>query len=224
MTYTTLTRTIAGLISGEVGIAQVGNPILFMMNGITYFGTIESIGSMTSIVLLASSALPITNGTVTSIEVLDVSGHYCSQSDLEARIGVLQLAQLTNDTAGATIADAVVVQALIEKSDREIDSKAGQVYTTPFMIPTNCTSIPSLIKQISIDYSIYYCFNRRFSTLEVPKQWIEIYKSAQEKLDDVSNLLVQLDGDPTLFSVEADMVANNIPIDFNDTNSPMSMF
>ena len=65
----------------------------------------------------------------------------------------------------------------------------------------------------------------RFSTLEVPKQWIEVYKSAQQKLDDISNLLLQLDGSPTLFSAEANVVAptGNI-IDFDDTSSSVSFF
>lgn len=225
MTYAYTTRTIAGLISGQIGIAQINNPILFDKDGSRYFATIESIATLTSIVLVSSASLPATNGIVTNIELLDISGHYCTQNDLEQRIGIRQLAELTNDTAGATTADSVVVQAIIEKSDREIDGKAGQVYTTPFTIPTNCTSIPSLIKQISIDYSIYYCFLRRFSTLEVPKQWIEVYKSAQQKLDDISNLLLQLDGSPTLFSAEANVVAptGNI-IDFDDTSSSVSFF
>ena len=156
MTYAYTTRTIAGLISGQIGIAQINNPILFDKDGSRYFATIESIATLTSIVLVSSASLPATNGIVTNIELLDISGHYCTQNDLEQRIGIRQLAELTNDTAGATTADSVVVQAIIEKSDREIDGKAGQVYTTPFTIPTNCTSIPSLIKQISIDYSIYY--------------------------------------------------------------------
>lgn len=224
MTYTYLTRTIAGLISGEVGISSVGNPMLFVMNGVTYFATIESISSLTSIVLVASGSLPSVDGTVTSIELLDVTGHYCSQTDLEQNVGIIQLAQLTNDTGNPTLPDAVVVLAMIEKADREIDSKAGQVWTTPFVVPTNCTFIPTLIKQISIDYSIYYCFMRRFSEMEVPKQWIERYKDAKQKLDDVSNLLVQMDGAPTLLSAEANIVAPTKIVDFNDTDNSMSYF
>jgi len=205
MTYTALTRTIAGLNSGEIGSQYIGTPILFVIGGITYTGSIASIDSLTSIVLLISLGLPIADGTVTDITLINVSGYYGSQSDIEARISVKQLAMLTNDAAQPTQADGAVLNAIFSKVNTEIDSLAGQVWVTPFIPGTNCDSIPNLVKQIFIDYTIYYCFLRRFSTLEVPKQWVENYKNAEQKLNDISNMLVQLDGNPTVFSTEANM-------------------
>jgi phage gp36-like protein len=135
---------------------------------------------------------------------------------------------LTDGTppTSAFIADSSVISAIIEKADREIDSKAGQVWTVPFTVPTNCTAIPSLIKQISIDMSIYYCFMRRFSETEVPKQWQDLYAKALQKLDDVSNMLVALDGNPTVLSQEAYMAPpTTVPIiDFYDSDNPLSLF
>jgi hypothetical protein len=81
-----------------------------------------------------------------------------------------------------------------------------------------------LSKQIAIDYSIYYCFLRRFTEIDVPKQWVELYKDAKDKLDDVSNMLVQLDGSPTILSGEASIVSNTPLLDFNDQNSSMSLY
>jgi phage gp36-like protein len=162
---------------------------------------------------------------VFSVNVIEpVAGAYCAQTDLENRISRLQLAQLTADTANPTQPDSNVVAAIIDKADREIDSKAGQVFVVPFVVPDNCTTIPSLIRQISIDFSIYYCFLRRYSEIEVPKQWIDLYKDAKDKLEDVSNMMVQLDGEPTEVSEEADIVSKPIQLDFYNPQSPLSRF
>lgn len=154
---------------------------------------------------------------------------YCTQQDLENRIGVSQLAQLTNDTAGSTTVDANVVAAMIERSDRLIDAKAGQVYSVPFD-PTvdtgNCDSIPTAINQISIDYTLYFCFLRRFGNAGVSKDWIDAKAKADTMLDDISNELIALDGNPTVKSKEANMVTQTSTplIDFYDSNSTLYNF
>jgi phage gp36-like protein len=125
----------------------------------------------------------------------------------------------------AAIPDATIISAILTKVDREIDSKAGQVYKVPFVNVDSITFIPSLIKQIAIDLSTYYCFSRRYSEAALPKQWADIYKDACQKLEDVSNLLVYLDGSPTLASAEADFVTGNAQkIDFYNTDNSESYF
>ena len=124
----------------------------------------------------------------------------------------------------ASLPDATVIAALIAQSDREIDGKAGQVWTVPFIVPDNCVSIPSIIKQISIVFSLYYCFLRRFSETDVPKQWIELYKKMGDTLEAISNQEIQLDGTPTVASSEADIVAPDKQLDFADPNSPLNNF
>lgn len=56
---------------------------------------------------------------------------YSSQTDLENRIGTLNLAHLTNDTSGATSVNATVASALIQRADAVINGICSQVYTTP---------------------------------------------------------------------------------------------
>jgi phage gp36-like protein len=124
----------------------------------------------------------------------------------------------------ASMPDPTIVTGILTKVDREIDSKAGQVYTVPFIVPTNCTSIPSLIKQIAIELAIYYCFSRRYSEVGVSQQWTDIYKADCQKLEDVSNLLVFLDGNPTLASAEANIVAPDVQVDFNNPDSNYSRY
>jgi hypothetical protein len=58
---------------------------------------------------------------------------YSKQSDLEALVGTLNLAMLTNDTANASTTDATVLGNLIAQADIAIDSKAGQVYQVPLL-------------------------------------------------------------------------------------------
>lgn len=141
---------------------------------------------------------------------------YCTQSDLELRIGVEQLAMLTNDTAGTAMADPTVITALISRSDTLIDALMTGVYVTPFV------STPKIIKQCSIDMTIYSAFLRRFASTEVPKEWIAANKQAMEFLDLIANLELQLDSDPAVTSGEADFVAPDKLIDFTDSNNAAS--
>jgi hypothetical protein len=92
MTYDHTTRVISGLVSGEIGSEYVGTPILFVIGGLTYFGTIESI-TLTTLTIVASTSLPTASGTVTAIEILDsvLTHNYLSYSD--------EVASLINDDA-----------------------------------------------------------------------------------------------------------------------------
>jgi phage gp36-like protein len=166
--------------------------------------------------------------TATSYKIYksSVSGTYTSPSLL-----IHQTAVTYDDTGSVTalltgspptdasIPDATIIAGILDKADKEIDAKAGQVYTVPFVVPTNCTAIPSIVKQIAVDMATYYCFMRRFSEMEAPKQWIEAYKNALTRLDDISNMLLFLDGSPTIASAESNMsVSNSSRIDFTDTD------
>ncbi len=125
---------------------------------------------------------------------------YCTVLDIQNSIGMEQLAELSNDTAGASLPDTIVVAALIEQADRIIDGKAGQVYTVPFSSP-----VPDQIIQISRNYAIFFLFGRRFTTLGIPDSWKEIKKQMDQLLDDISNMLVDLPN-ATLKSQEANVV------------------
>jgi len=124
----------------------------------------------------------------------------------------------------ASLPDSAIVAAMIEKADREIDAYAGQVWSVPFVVGSNCTFIPSIIKQISIDFSVYNCFLRRFSSMEVPKQWIQLQKDACTRLEAISNQELQLDGLAQVSSDEADIVAPDRILDFNNSQSPTYLF
>lgn len=143
---------------------------------------------------------------------------YCLYTDMEARLGTLRCAELTNDTSGATTTDQTVAGALITRADTLIDAKMTGYYATPF------SSVPKLIKQISIDIACYYAFMRRFVGMEMPKEWEATYKQALILLDDISNGKITLDTSPTVASAESAIVAPTKLIDFDDTDKVESFF
>lgn len=146
------------------------------------------------------------------------AGYYCSQADLEARLSTKALTQLTNDADGSTTPDATIVYAMIAKADGIIDGYASQVYTTPF------TTTPTLIRDIAIDLACYFSMQRRFTELAVPQDWISTKKDRMQQLDDISNQVIKLDTSAAVSSSEADIVAPDAIIDFNDAENSFSNY
>jgi phage gp36-like protein len=78
---------------------------------------------------------------------------YCTQSDLEKMVPVKELAELT--TEEGDIPDPTTVAEIISKADAEIDSYVSIRYETPF------SSIPDMIRALSMDIAIYHLYSRR---------------------------------------------------------------
>lgn len=146
---------------------------------------------------------------------------YCSQTDLEARISKVVLYQLCLDNPASADPDtdvAAVVAALVAKSDAELDGQLGQVYTVPF------NPVPKQIKQLSIDLSCFYAFQRRFTTLGVTQDWRDIFKRALDRLQKIADLEETLEAQPPVISPEAEVVSNERQTDFYDTTKGISAF
>jgi len=143
---------------------------------------------------------------------------YCTQADLESRIGVEQLALLTNDTANTESADPSVVTTIIAAADAIIDGFMTGVYTTPF------TSTPNLIKECSIRLAIHTAFLRRFATMEEPKQWMDAEKKAMDWLGKIADLELTLDTAPTVTSAESAFVETTPAVDFDDEDNQVSLY
>jgi len=112
-----------------------------------------------------------------------VTDYYCTQTDLENRIGVKQLGQLTNDNAGDSAYEPVVT-ALRLKAYNTINAKLAGAYTVPFDVGS---STPGIINEISTDLACYEAMTRRFASSEVAKQWVEINKEAMALLDKIAS-------------------------------------
>ena len=86
---------------------------------------------------------------------------YTTQANIETRIGIATLGQLTNDNGG-DVPDADVVTAMIAKADAFIDNRLNGIYDVPFTTGSlSSVTTPVLIGQLSTDLASYYCMERR---------------------------------------------------------------
>lgn len=145
---------------------------------------------------------------------------YSTQTDLENRLSPATLAALTDDTNGTTTSSAIVT-ALIARADALIDAKIAADYTTPI------TSPPTIINAISVDLACFYAMQRRYTEQAMPPDWTQTYKNAIAILDDVASGKLTLAGVPTPStdsSKEAEVIAPDRIVAFNDSTSPWSKF
>src|SRR5574343_1758427 len=78
---------------------------------------------------------------------------YCTQTDIEKLIPVLELAEITTEIGDAP--DTSVVEYCIAKADAEIDSYCSKQYSVPF------SPVPARITALSVDIAIYHLYSRR---------------------------------------------------------------
>lgn len=136
---------------------------------------------------------------------------YCTQSDLETRIGAVVLGQLTNDNATDPLnaePDPTVVSALILKADTFIDNALSSVYDVPFGASSaSATETPALVKQMSIDLACYYAMQRQPVTYKISDDWNNIYKDTLAQLerlqtkDDALNDATMISTSPSITNV-----------------------
>ena len=144
--------------------------------------------------------------------------HYCTQEDMEWRIGTATLAQLTNDTMGAATPDVNVIETILDRVDALIDARCGTVYTVPF------SPVPDIIKQIAISLAVFDAFQRKPSNVGMPKMWEAEHKEAVKMLDEISIMQRSISG-TVAYPQSAIVEATDDPIvDFNDTDNMMSDF
>ena len=147
---------------------------------------------------------------------------YCTQDDLEKRISVTRLAELTNDVMNATSPDANVVNAAIKKAETQIDSELAESYTVPFTLPA-----PEVINNLAVDLAVFYCFERKFSNVGVPDSWKDTKKRCDDLLEELAQLTKTIPGvDPTSHEgdIEAPDLARENNVDFNDQTNPYSRY
>ena len=144
---------------------------------------------------------------------------YCTTQDLEYRIGAAILIQLAQDTTTSGAVNPAIVAALIAEADALIDSKVGSYYTVPF------TTVPEVIKNLSVEISCYLAIQRRSFNTAMPKDWQTIYDNAMETLDALGSGMLKLPSTATIASTVSEMNTDRAgEIDFNDDDSLLSDF
>ena len=111
---------------------------------------------------------------------------YCTQSDIEDQIEPADLIALTDDD-GTGAVDATVIARAVADADAEIDSYCGTRYTLPF------SPVPSMIRKVSVDISIYNLHSRR--SLKVPEERQKRYDNVLRFLRDLAKGLISLGAD-----------------------------
>jgi hypothetical protein len=147
---------------------------------------------------------------------------YCTQHDMELRLGVQQLADLTNEQAGSTSADVTVVASMIVMAEVLIDSKLAESYDVPFTLPA-----PKVINEIATELACYYCMERRYSTMGVPALWASLKKDKDDQLEAISMLLESIpEVDPVTKEADIESPAANpdMDIDFNNPRNKFSRY
>ena len=106
---------------------------------------------------------------------------YCEITDIKSKLPAAEVQQLIDDTGTETelVKDARITAAILA-ADKIIDSYCGQKYTVPF------SSTPAVIKNISIDLSIWELASRRWGMLEAPAMIKTNKDNAMSLLKDIS--------------------------------------
>lgn len=151
-----------------------------------------------------------------------IAGYYCDEHDLAYMLSETTLIQLSNDTAGALVTDNNVIIAIIGRAQAYIDSELGGTYTVPF------SPVPALIKNICVTLSCYDLMLRRFSVMDMPKQWIDAREFAVRQIAELSSLEQRLD--PVLYPIGSvagvmqQAAVGERLFDFNSTTNQISEF
>lgn len=101
---------------------------------------------------------------------------YCTKADLLKEITEEQLIQLTDDDDNGVENDDIISEKIAD-ADSLIDGYCGKRYTVPF------TTVPKIVKNLSVQIAIYNLFKRRQHVLSDEKK--EDYKNALQFLRDI---------------------------------------
>lgn len=116
-------------------------------------------------------------------------GNYITQEDIEKKIGVDGLIQLTDDYVDGVVNTDNMNQAITD-AEGEVDSYLAKQYSVPLSSP------PAIVKAICLDIVIYHLWGRRKST---PEDIEKRYTNAIRFLEKVAKDQVSLgvDTEPT---------------------------
>src|SRR5512146_1958076 len=101
---------------------------------------------------------------------------YCALKDISKLIPDEELTHITADSGD--VVDAAIVTEAIEKADAEIDAYLSMRYAVPL------TTVPSIVKALSVDIALYHLYSRRSVAPEVRRTK---YEDAIKLLRDIAN-------------------------------------
>ncbi|TAN40792.1 MAG: DUF1320 domain-containing protein [Nitrospirae bacterium] len=140
---------------------------------------------------------------------------YCTLDDIKGLLNTEIIMQLTDDENAGAIVESRVIAAIVD-ADAEIDGYCGVRYTVPF------SSVPALIKKLSVDIAIYNLYSRKVD--EVPEARKDRYNAAIVKLKDISKGIVRLDATEEKTESSNEVISNKDDDDRIFTSDSMGGF
>lgn len=127
---------------------------------------------------------------------------YCELADIITELSTDTVAQLTDDTNGASLVTATVTAA-ITAADDEINAYCRPQHTVPF------SSTPNLIQRLSVSLSVYNLYSRRRESDNYANEELDNrYERALKTLKDIAKGVILLD-DATSFQNTAGNYTSN---------------
>lgn len=126
---------------------------------------------------------------------------YCTQADIEDRVGQAELLQLT-DRARLGQIDAVTVARAIADASAEIDGYVAARYALPF------SAVPPVLVRVAVDIAVYNLFSNRRGG-GVIDDIRNRYKDVVRLLENIASGKVQLGQTPEPVAVESDIVIHS---------------
>lgn len=111
---------------------------------------------------------------------------YSTTDDIKNILPEDALIQLTDDN-GLGVIDQEKIDRAIAQADAEINAYCGRRYVIPF------TTVPEIVRKMSIDIAIYHLYARRDVMPEIRG---DRYKDAVKQLTDISRGFITLGVDP----------------------------
>lgn len=111
---------------------------------------------------------------------------YCTQTDLENRIGSQALIDLTDDTGTGSV-DTTKLAEVITAACAFIDGYLRRRYAVPLT-----GTIPALIEELACAITIYNLYNRRQGMFGIPDEVKEQYDRAIARLIEIRNATMDL--------------------------------
>lgn len=103
---------------------------------------------------------------------------YSTQLDLEAKVELSLLVQLTDDNKSGSLNPIFITKA-ISGADAVINSYLRGKYVVPL------SPVPEVINELSSDIALFNLYSRRSAYFELPKSLSDKYKTAISMLKDM---------------------------------------
>jgi phage gp36-like protein len=110
---------------------------------------------------------------------------YCAEQDIKDKISDAQYEQIVDDSGSDSTTDKTRrINLAIASSDNQINSYVGVKYDVP--IANDATDARAVLKDISVDLSVWWLAARRWGELDAPSTYKSNYDGAIARLKDIA--------------------------------------